>query len=442
MSLRFFVFSALFASATAFAADGDPDTGFAGGGLATRVVTSPFYVVSADATLDADGGVLVASTEGASSGSRATHYVVARFTADGVADGGYGDAGVARVDFSEGAADYPAYAEVIAEAPGGKTLVAGRIGNGNDTGIARLLANGAPDTSFGDGGRTHLVLGNGSGSGNNIVYAIASDAGSRTWALVGTVPSSKLVRLAENGAPDAGFGDGGVLTLSAPCCYSPLALAFDAQGRILLGGSANTSTLTMAVQRRLANGEIDTSFGEGGTTVVPVNANSTVQRLLPTHDGGVVAIGNSNSTPGGSSAKGRITVFKLISTGALDTTFGDAGVRVVDFGGEEYGLGFPDLKAALGADGRIVIARATSEASAVRVARLLPNGALDATFPGAGRQTLLQSIGGLSFGAVSLAPNRLLLAGAYGTGGGLALYAGAWRDGDGLFRDGLDAPAP
>jgi hypothetical protein len=135
-------------------------------------------------------------------------------------------------------------------------------------------------------------------------------------------------------------------------------------------------------------------------------------------------------------------VFKLAASGALDAAFGDAGVRVVDFGGEENGLGFPDLQAALGADGKIVIARATSEASAVRVARLLPNGRLDATFPGAGRQTLLQSIGGLSFGTVLLAPGRLLLAGAYNAVDGTALYAGAWRDGDGLFRDGLDTPAP
>lgn len=427
----------LFVSFAALAADGDPDGGFAGGGLATRTVTQPFYVVSADALVDAGGGVLVASTEGASAGSRATHFAVARFAADGVVDGGYGDAGLARIDFSDGAADYPAYAEVVTAAPGGKAVVAGRVGAANETGIARLLADGTPDPAFGVGGRTRLAL----GTSNNLVYAIETDADARTWVLVGTIPATTLVRLDANGAPDAGFSENGVLRLSSPCCYSPLALAFDAQGRILLGGSANTSTLAMMVQRRLANGDVDTTFGEGGTTVVPVDANSTVQRLLPTPDGGVVAIGNSNSTPGGSSAKGRITAFKLTSTGALDAAFGDAGVAIVDFGGEENGLGFPDLHAALGADGKIVVARATSEAAAVHVARLLPNGALDATFPGGGKQTLLQSIGGLSFGTVMLAPNRLLLAGAYGTGSDLALYAGAWRDGDGLFRDGLDTPA-
>jgi uncharacterized delta-60 repeat protein len=437
MSFRSLLFTALLAPVAALAADGDPDGGFAGGGLATRLVTSPFYVVSADTAIDAGGNVLVASTEGVSSGSRATRFVVARFTADGAVDGGYGDAGVARVDFSDGAADYPAYASVIATAPGGKVVVAGRIGSGNDTGIARLLIDGVPDPAFGDAGRVRLALGN--GSGNNTVYGLFADAESRTWALVGTVPSHTLVRLAEDGTPDASFGDGGVLTLSAPCCYSPLALAFDAQGRILLAGSANTNAATMAVQRRLADGELDTTFGQGGTIFVPIDANSAVQRVLPTPDGGIVAIGNSASLAGGSSAKGRITAFKLTASGALDTGFGDAGIRIVDFGGEEDGLGFPDLHAVLGADGKVVIARATSQAAAVRVARLLPNGALDATFPGGGKQTLLQSIGGLSFGSVLLAPNRLLLAGAYGTSGGLALYAGAWRDGDGLFRDGLDA---
>jgi uncharacterized delta-60 repeat protein len=426
----------LLVSFAALAADGDPDGGFAGGGLATRAVTPPFYVVSADALVDAGGGLLVASTEGASAGSRATHFAVARFSADGAVDGGYGDAGLARVDFSDGAADYPAYAEVITAAPGGKAMLAGRVGTANETGIARLLADGTPDPTFGVGGRTRLALGN----GNNLVYAIEADADARTWVLVGTIPATTLVRLDASGAADPGFGEGGMLRLSSPCCYSPLALAFDAQGRILLGGSANTNTLTMMVQRRLADGSIDSSFGDNGTTVVPVDANSTVQRLLPTSDGGVVAIGNSGSIAGGSSARGRITAFKLTPAGALDPAFGDAGVAVVDFFGEENGLGFPDVHAALGADGKIVIARATSEVAAVHVARLLPNGRLDATFPGNGRQTLLQSIGGLSFGTVLLAPDRLLLAGAYGTGGDLALYAGAWRDGDGLFRDGVDAP--
>lgn len=104
MSFRVFALAGLLVSAAVFAADGDPDPGFAGGGIATRTVTSPFYVASADAALDAAGGILVASTEGVSNGSRATKFVVARFNADGSVDGSYGTSGVAAIDLGDGTA--------------------------------------------------------------------------------------------------------------------------------------------------------------------------------------------------------------------------------------------------------------------------------------------------------------------------------------------------
>lgn len=435
MHLRFLLGGlCLVTSLVASAADGDSDMTFASGGFAVSAVTAPFYVVEADAALAPDGSVLVASTAGVSNGSRATRFAVTRFDANGALDTGFGNNGVAQVDFSDGVADYPAYANALVRTPSGQWIVAGRVGDANNVGITRLHADGTLDSSFGTAGRTKLVF----GAGNNSLYDVVVDAADRTWLLVGTIPSNSLIRLTPQGVPDPTFGNAGVLTLNAPCCYGFLALAFDAQGRILLGGTRNTNSLAMAVQRRLPDGSIDTTFANQGTFALAVNANSGVQRLLPTADGGLIALGNSGATQGGSMAKGHLTALRLTSSGQLDDGFGTAGISVVDFAGEENGLGFPDVHATLGTDGKILIARATAEAGAIRVARLLPNGQPDATFASDGKRTLLQSIGGLSFGRPLLAPGRLLLSGAYHSAGMLMLYAIAWQDGDGLFRDGLD----
>jgi hypothetical protein len=112
----------------------------------------------------------------------------------------------------------------------------------------------------------------------------------------------------------------------------------------------------------------------------------------------------------------------------------------VDFGGDERGIAYPDARIALGADGKLTLARAVIEpVAAIRLARLLPNGQPDATFAPEGKRTVLQNgYDGLTLSNVLLSPQRLLVAGTYNQGNQRVFYATAWRDGDGIFRGGLD----
>jgi hypothetical protein len=55
-----------------------------------------------------------------------------------------------------------------------------------------------------------------------------------------------------------------------------------------------------------------------------------------------------------------------------------------------------------------------------------------------GRRTLLQNVyGSLALGQVLMTPTRLLIAGTYVAASTRTFFAGAWRDGDGIFRSGL-----
>jgi uncharacterized delta-60 repeat protein len=110
---------------------------------------------------------------------------------------------------------------------------------------------------------------------------------------------------------------------------------------------------------------------------------------------------------GGGAAASSFCVARLRINGALDTTFGSGGKRVIDFGGaDESAYG-----AALQPDGKIVVAGYTQADEDVAVARINANGSLDAAFGAAGKATV--DFGAATFGnAVALQPNgRVVVAG-------------------------------
>jgi uncharacterized delta-60 repeat protein len=222
MKAACFLTAALFAAAAVHAADGDPDLGFAFGGIATRAVTTPKYqLYEPGAALGDDGSLVTAGVAGVSAYSTATRFAVARFLPDGGIDTTFGSAGVSEIDFSNGAADYPAYARSVARLDGGRWLVAGRVGPNFDVGLARLQPNGQPDGAYGNQGRVQVDAG-----GQDILLDMQVDAQQRAWLLVDS-NSDALMRFTAQGQPDAGFGIGGKLVL--PNDFAVLGFTRDAQ---------------------------------------------------------------------------------------------------------------------------------------------------------------------------------------------------------------------
>ena len=427
---------ALLASAAGVrAADGDPDLSFAGGTLTSQSVpTTQFENYDPAAVLAADGSVLVASVAGISTASSATRFAVTKFRSDGSIDSGFGEFGLAQVDFSNGAADYPAYAHGIAALSEGRWLVAGRVGPAYNIGLARLRADGSLDGSYGNQGRLRLDLG-----GQEQLLEMQIDAQQRAWLLIERGGARTLLRLTADGALDAGFASGGKLTV--PNDTSAVGFAFDAQGRILLGGVNFTSTtrFAMAVRRLRPDGSSDASFGDQGLALIAPDVRATVDKLRVQADGRIVLVGTSYAGSWVGSGYGRLTVARLLDNGQLDTGYANAGIGFVDFAGNERSRSYPGLRVVLGADGKLTLARAVWDpVAAIRLARLLPNGQPDASFGVQGRRTLLQNVyGSLALGQVLMTPTRLLIAGTYVAASTRTFFAGAWRDGDGIFRSGL-----
>jgi uncharacterized delta-60 repeat protein len=153
-------------------------------------------------------------------------------------------------------------------------------------------------------------------------------------------------------------------------------------------------------------GGLDTTFGNGGKKTISFGGTDVARAVLVQPNGRIVVAG------GGGPAGSFCVVRLRAANGTLDPTFGSGGKRVVDFGGEDEGV----YGAALQPDGKIVLVG--DSALRVAVARLKPNGALDASFEGDGRKIFSWGPIGRAT-AVTVQPNgKILLAGFSGPEGG------------------------
>jgi uncharacterized delta-60 repeat protein len=123
-----------------------------------------------------------------------------------------------------------------------------------------------------------------------------------------------------------------------------------------------------------AAGELDPSFGDGGTKLLPFFARPYETLVQP--DGKIVLVGEYNQP-------GNFVVWRLNSDGSPDRTFDGDGTAIADFGAKDR-----PAAAALQEDGRLVVAGYTTndgELPRVAVARFDTDGSLDETFDGDGK---------------------------------------------------------
>ena len=119
----------------------------------------------------------------------------------------------------------------------------------------------------------------------------------------------RLGMLTSGGTPDPAFGNAGSAAVPG---ISALTSAFDAQDRMLIGGSLGSAAL---VTRLTAAGAVDSGFGDAGTASVAVN-NGFISDVIALDDGGVVAMT--------AAATGQL--YGLDPAGDADLTFAGDGV--------------------------------------------------------------------------------------------------------------------
>jgi uncharacterized delta-60 repeat protein len=194
--------------------------------------------------IQADGKAVIA---GSSIASGVKKSAVARLTSAGVLDTTFGGGtGKALFDICGSGGDNEI--EDVAVQSDQKIVSAGYCLNGSqkDMVVARFTSTGAPDASFGTNGVTVVDFGGHDDQGNRVRIQNDGKIVVAGYSNNGSVDSAAMIRLTPSGALDALFGVGGkIVTPLAPGNGRSLAMALQSDGKILLGGYANTGSGTV-----------------------------------------------------------------------------------------------------------------------------------------------------------------------------------------------------
>lgn len=189
------------------------------------------------------------------------------------------------------------------------------------------------------------------------------------------------------GQLDPSFGAGGTVVTEFPSSYAGAhAVAVQADGRIVAAGFAHTNDSIFsdfALTRYDSSGALDPTFGTGGRVRTDFGGRFDEALAVAVQpDGRIVVAGSSSDATGSDMAVARYN-----SDGILDTSFEGDGMALVDFGDEASARAV-----ALQPDGKIVLAGGVSHpvgpgccVSDFALARLTNAGALDSSFDGDGQ---------------------------------------------------------
>lgn len=429
-----------------FNSDGTPDPSFGSNGRAWTDFHGGGDVALAVA-LDSNLNIVVA---GLCHGPSATNDIaVARYNPMGFLDTAFDSDGKATLDVMNlGEAD-EAHAVVIDSLD--RIIVCGLVdiaSAGESVVAARFLPTGGPDPTFGIQGVAFHNLSQGRDRAHDI--AILADGklvlvGSVGPGLLGEASDFLALRLLPDGGVDSTFGQGGVGQIDF---YSgsdeASAVTIDCSGRIVIGGSANSSSTAQdfALARLLPNGSLDTTFdSDGRATADFFGSSDDINDIAIDRAGRIVSVG---STQHAQNQNRDVAIARFGSNGALDSSFNSDGKVTIDFLGQlhnEYADGV-----AIARNGGILICGAEN-AGNFFVARVRGGGlSLSACHPQPTAIDLLHSYGYSSHDllfAYSGDPQNV--GAAFGTGPWFGLYAdpssimGQYLTGVPPFRNILDS---
>ncbi|HEY6940423.1 hypothetical protein [Dokdonella sp.] len=299
-----------------------------------------------------------------------------------------------------------------------------------------FAADGDPDTGFGSGGVSYVAVDDVSAREITPHASIALPDGKLLFAGARNkiVPPSPwyepqirgmLLRLDADGSPDAGFGN---TTIAGLAELPDLATGQRMQGiesvarfadgsYVAVGTAMVNGPLQGYVVKLTASGDVDESFGSGGTVLLPMHYLHVVRLDSQQR----IVVGGEHFDSGGFVYTS--TVVRLDGSGAYDTTFGSGGTQSIvwaDAGASGY---VHDL--AVVADDAIVVgggfeSNGSGLGTDYALARLGADGAFDASFAGVGWRVFHDPSETSIVNAVErlapLADGRIAFAGYHNTG--------------------------
>jgi uncharacterized delta-60 repeat protein len=378
-----------------FGSDGRVSTAIGGEAEGEAVVIQP------------DGRIVTAGRRSTGAG---VDFALTRHDDRGRLDPGFGSVGVATTDL--GTADDQALD--AAPLPGGGVVAVGRtLTGGGDFALVRYRPDGSPDPGFGTAGVVTTDLLGGGDQANAVAVQPDGKIVVGGFAAHGVLSDGDfaLVRYDADGTRDESFGDHGIVTTDLGTRSDDVrALAIQPDGRIVAAGSAGED---VALARYLADGTLDTSFGQDGSRISDFGSDDVANGVALTPDGHVLVAGFTL----GPGADRDFALARYTAGGDLDTAFGGDGLVTTDVGGgDDFAEGL-----LVDASGRIVLVGRATSATILDMAlvRYRADGALDRGFDGDGILTA-DFHGKGEFGQdVALdARGRIVAAGYTGTSGG------------------------
>lgn len=325
---------------------------------------------------------------------RGNVFAVQRYNADGSLDVTFGDQGLATVDIATGPFAAPITDEealALAVRPDGRIVAVGRASSsaGGGAALAQFTRDGQPDPQFGHGGRVYVD----DPDGNQDFSAVALQGDGRIVAAGSSEGRFLLARFNANGSPDDGsaadatpadrFGTNGRTLIAFPLGGAVLhGIALGSDGRITAVGEAGSPTYSglgdvrnIALARVTATGRPDPTFGNrlgigdynlrSGWRLhqIPDTGFEHAEAVVLDAQGRLLVAGGDGSFP-----RSRFLVARYQPTGDTDTSFGDGGVRSVQFPGA---TGSGATAAALEPNGELTVAGwvQTSQGIGVGLAR-------------------------------------------------------------------------
>lgn len=373
------------------------DPTFGNGGIASLAASNDggarAVAVYSDAQSGTAGDVVAVNVN-----KQLVDFAVARYSPNGAPDSSFGNNGEVHTSFdtSHGSAG----AVTVAIQTDGKVVAAGfatgttKRGASRDFALARYNVNGSLDRTFGAGGEVTTNFSGGktvaTGSNDTVVAMLVQSDGKivlvgSTIAPHSQIQDMALARYNANGSLDSTFGGGGKVITSHTLIpggvdrmgsTQVLDAALQTDGKILLSGVTQRTTTapwTFAsfVARYNTNGTLDTSFGNGGFSVLSASSGGTVgMGHLAVEPNGEIVVTNMHN------------LVLLHADDGIDTSFADPVLSRAGDGTPSPGF------VALEPDGDIVVGGGFNRV----VSRFLPDGTPDATFGSGGVVTLPSSI--------------------------------------------------
>ena len=327
---------------TRFNTDGTLDTTFGTNGKVTTAVGGPV-------ALQADGKLLVG-------GEMTGGIGLTRYNGNGTLDTTFGTNGVVSVWENDNSNLRFSFADLAVQ-PDGKIVVISIQeaigGNHVSCVIARYHRNGILE----EDSRAFFDESNFPESERNFCQAIALQSDGKIILSGHAEPNFSgmamiLGRMMSGSTTsfDPAFGTNGHGTVVTPIAtfkHGRGALAIQADGKIVLAGTTygnNNENLVLA--RYNGNGTLDNTLGGDGIVITDLGKNEVGNDLAIQPDGKILVSGQSHS---GSSSD--FLLVRYNPNGTLDTTFGNGGKVISDFGGSESATGI-----LLQPDGRLLTA--------------------------------------------------------------------------------------